>query len=280
VTLLSTADKLLSTGQTLNDQDNVNNSVPVRVGATVSDLAIGGTPVDGQLGLIRTGTAPDVAQVDLMYSTVASAAAGRPIWIQIGFVNLIHMLDQGYMGLPNNGGANDNATLGLVYVAAGSFSALNAGNVNQIGSTIEAIEFAGALFAAGLKLQARHQGFYAGNGTVAMTVQPHWFQRNTTDIPAGPPGGDSPRLGVPSDAINATNINSNARLAITGPTAAIAGGVEWRTTGWVDMVELTSSNVTKKYLYPRLFAKMPSAIANPTPAGATIDVQVAARWTT
>lgn len=342
-------------GTGIVEQTSGPASIPVAVGSTVAQLNAsfsGGVVPDAAMGIIRVGIWPDVSQVELTY---VGGAVGK--WVQISFQKLIHMLDQGYLGLPNTGttAGTNNATLGVVYAAAASNGwGAAAGNANQTGVSIEGIEYADLFYAAGLKIQARMQGFFAGNGVEAMTTIPMWFQRNSGDVPQGPPAGDSPRLGVPTDAIQPAAIEAAnppaGRCGIVSPIAVIQGGVEWRKTGWVDMPELASTTlssaitlggttlavasstgfpasgnytiqveseqmlvtagqgtnswtvtraqggtsaaahssgtpasiITKRYLMPRLYAKQGVARntgTTPNFAGAMIDVEVSARWT-
>lgn len=238
------------------------------------------SPQDGDPASLRVGTWPDTAKVDLEYNAAASIAAGRAIWEQIGAYTLIAMGDQGYMGLPNNGtpGTTDNGSLGYVYVPASSFNVNNGGTANQAGYTTVEMEYADLFQQAGLKMQARMQGFFAGNGTNPIFVIPIWLTYNSGDVKGL--DGASPRLSPPPEAISVANTESNSRVALTSPSAAIAGGVQWLSTGWVNHTEVNAATL-KRMLYPRLYAKMPNgAVAAPTPAGAMIDVQVSARWTT
>lgn len=257
-----------------------SGTASVKFTPITSTAQLPASPTDGDMVTLRVGTWPDTAKLDLVYSQAASALAGRAIWEQIGFYTLITMGDQGYMGLPTNGtpGTTDNSALGLVYQPAGSFNVLNAGNPNQTGYTVTEIEYADLFQQAGMKLQARQQGFYAGTGTAPIYVIPLFMTYNSGDAPGAL--GASPRLAPQAETISVAASEAANRAALTSPNAAIAGGVQWLSTGWVNMTEVNAATL-KRMLYAKLFAKMPNgAVASPNPAGAMIDIQVAARWTT
>lgn len=256
----------------------------VAAAASVSALTAafpGGIPPDGANGLIRVGTWPDLAQVELWWDAALGKWIGLPI-------TLLNSADQGYLGMPNTaavGNANDNSHLALLYVGATAYGVPNAGAAAQSGTFIRALEYAYDLLNAGLKLQGRLQGILAGNGTQTMSIVPLWFAKKSTDTFTAF-GGDGTNLLPPGDAVGGVYPDTNAVLKLTSPAAALPAGAQYLTTGWQDLSGfLNTGNIAsdKRYLFPRMFGKMSAATSgatSPTYGGAAIDLDLSARWTT
>jgi len=256
------------------------------VGAAASVSALtaafpGGIPPDGAAGVIRVGTWPDMAMVELRWHS----ALGK--WIG-NHIALLNSCDQGYLGMPNTaaaGNANDNSHLALIYVGATAYGTPSAGTAAQSGYFVRAVEYVYDLLNAGLKLQGRMQGLLSGNNPNTLTVVPLWFAKKNTDTFAAF-GGDGTNLLPPSDAVGGTYPDTNNVLKLVSPTTVLPSGAQYLSTGWQDLSGfINTANVAsdKRYLFPKLYGKMSVAAAAsgsaPTYAGACIDMDVAARWT-
>jgi hypothetical protein len=219
---------------------------PVLVVTSMTQVPSGAHP-DGQLLLLRVGTYPDVEDVLLVWDAADSRWIGRDV------IPMIAQLDQGYLSFNNVG---DWEYLSSV-VGAG-------GTATQTGWTQRAIPRAGALYAAGLRLEVLLTGLLCGNAADTGSVKPYFFQFDSGDNGVTL-NGLVPVAGTLGPGPSVTS-------EVTNLQPGVYAGV-FRSSGWQ---ELAITPPTKNNLLAQLFTQKNGALS--ASRCQAIDFSLLARW--
>lgn len=241
--ILDNAGGRISVPGSLAVDSGTSGPIAVLTGNSISSLGAGPFE-DGQIAVIRVGTWPDLVEVLLKWNQAANKWVGE-------FFPLLAPIDQHYSGV-------NTATYSYPSTSDG------ASTTTAYGYLTKPVPHAADLFAAGLKLQTRMNGFVHGNSTPsAITVQSFWYQHDNGDAVAFDTNG--------AGAIGqGTPVVSPASLSVV-----------YEAAGWDYVFKngtstpLSSADVVKQNLWPRLYAKVGTAGSY---GGLLMSVE--ARWAT
>jgi hypothetical protein len=145
------------------------------------------------------------------------------------------------------------------------------GFVGGFGMQTASLGFATEFWAAGLRLQEKLVALMNGDGTRALTVAPYWFQYDDGDGTSFPANSATASGGVGFSAslVGVTTLGGSDKYS--------ERSFYWAENDWADWASAgTSSKApTKRFLFPRLYAKMP---ASSVESGQLLDATLRLRW--